>query len=336
MMDWTDRHCRYFLRQFAPGVLLYTEMITAAAIQHGNRDQLLGHSPEEHPLAAQLGGSDPAMLALAAREAADRGYVEINLNCGCPSDRVSAGAFGACLMLVPQRVAECVAAMRAVVDVPVTVKLRIGVVDRQAVGSAAALQAMQRFDAEDFDALLAFSQTVVAAGAQALIVHARKAVLGGLSPHENRTVPPLHHAVVARLRAAMPSVPVILNGGLRTVETVTSALQGVDGVMIGREAYHRPWLLAELQQWLQPGFEPPSTLELLERMRSYAHTQSGPWHAAAGDHTPHAGLAVGAAGCARHAASAFVAGAAGHGVDALFDRARELAGQVTENFENRS
>jgi tRNA-dihydrouridine synthase A len=247
MMDWTDRHCRYFLRQFSPDVLLYTEMITAAALLHGDAKRLLAYDLREHPLALQLGGSEPKALAQAAKMGADAGYLEINLNCGCPSDRVSAGAFGACLMLDAARVAECVEAMAAAVSVPVTVKLRIGVVSDTRAQDRPRREAMLRFDEADFDSLAAFCRQQVAAGASALIVHARKAVLGGLTPHENRTVPPLRYDVVQILKRALPKVPVILNGGLRTAESIIAALTQFDGVMVGREAYHRPWLLTQLQ-----------------------------------------------------------------------------------------
>src|SRR5579863_7289992 len=198
MMDWTDRHCRYFLRGFAPDVLLYTEMITAAAIVRGNRARLLRFDPEEHPLALQLGGSEPRELARAARAGEEAGYDEINLNCGCPSERVASGAFGACLMREPALVAECVAAMRAAVRVPVTVKMRIGVVTasaRQAAGVVA------DFTEQDFEALRGFIAALHAAGCQVAIVHARKAVLDGLSPKENREIPPLRYEVVRRLKS---------------------------------------------------------------------------------------------------------------------------------------
>src|SRR6516162_5940131 len=196
MMDWTDRHCRFFLRGFSPHILLYTEMITAAAILRGDRRRLLAYDPEEHPIALQLGGSEPRDLAAAARAGEEAGYDEINLNCGCPSDRVANGAFGACLMLEPERVAECVAAMRAVVRVPVTVKMRIGVVTataREAPGAVA------RFEPCEFDALCRFTAAVHSAGCAVAIVHARKAVLGGVSPRENREIPPLRYEVVRHL-----------------------------------------------------------------------------------------------------------------------------------------
>jgi tRNA-dihydrouridine synthase A len=217
----------------------------------------------------QLGGSDPAQLALAARIAQDAGYVEINLNCGCPSDRVAAGAFGACLMLRPALVAECVAAMKQAVDVPVTVKYRVGVVDEQLRCGASARDAASGFDDADLARLSAFTSAIVDAGADRLVVHARKAVLGGLSPHENRTVPPLRMAVVAILRSQFPGHGIVVNGGLRTCEQVMAELRRFDGVMIGREAYHRPMLLAELQAALYP--EPaPTAAAVLVAMREYA------------------------------------------------------------------
>ena len=268
MMDWTDRHCRFFLRGFSPAMLLYTEMINARAVVRGDRVRLLAFDPEEHPLALQLGGSEPAELAAAARAGEEAGYDEINLNCGCPSERVASGAFGACLMLEPERVAECVAAMRAVVRVPVTVKMRIGVVTATAREVPGALA---RFEERDFDALRRFITTVRAAGCAVAIVHARKAVLGGLSPRENREIPPLRYDVVRRLKAVLPAVPVVVNGGLRDARAVIAALDWCDGVMLGREAYHRPFVLAELQQALQsPGDPLPTRAALIERMQRYA------------------------------------------------------------------
>ncbi len=284
MMEWTDRHCRFFLRLFSPHTRLYTEMIHAAAILRGDASRLLRFSPAEQPLAIQLGGSEPARLAAAARIAEDAGYAEVNLNCGCPSDRVRAGAFGACLMLQPLLVAECVGAMKRAVDIPVTVKFRIGVVDRDAAGGgAAALRRGQDFDAVDEAALAGFAAAVRDAGADVLVVHARKAVLGGLSPHENRTVPPLRADVVASLRHKLADmarargeapVPVILNGGLRTCEQLLGALEVFDGVMIGREAYHRPQLLGELHRALYPHEPaPPGVTQVLEAMRDYARRE---------------------------------------------------------------
>ena len=272
MMDWTDRHCRYFLRGFSPGALLYTEMITAAAIVRGDARRLLAFDPEEHPLALQLGGSEPRELAAAARAGEEAGYDEINLNCGCPSDRVASGAFGACLMRQPARVADCVAAMRAAVAIPVTVKMRIGVVSgtrEQARG------ALSRFDESDFEALHGFVSQVRDAGCQVAIVHARKAVLGGLSPKDNREIPPLHYDVVRRLKQHFVELPVIVNGGFRTAAGVLDALTWCDGVMLGREAYHRPFVLSDLQRTLAgaASFEQPTREALLERMARYAQRQ---------------------------------------------------------------
>ncbi|HWZ61541.1 MAG TPA: tRNA dihydrouridine(20/20a) synthase DusA [Steroidobacteraceae bacterium] len=270
MMDWTDRHCRYFLRGFAPDVLLYTEMITAAAIVRGDRARLLAFDPEEHPVALQLGGSEPRELALAARAGEQAGYDEINLNCGCPSERVASGAFGACLMLEPARVADCVAAMRAAVRLPVTVKMRIGVVSSRR-GGAAAVSAVTE---QDFESLCAFVALLRAAACDLVIVHARKAVLGGLSPKQNREIPPLRYDVVQRLKAQFPALPLIVNGGLRDPKAVLAALTWCDGVMLGREAYHRPFVLSELHRALAPDAPaPPTRAALLERMARYSERQ---------------------------------------------------------------
>jgi tRNA-dihydrouridine synthase A len=273
MMDWTDRHCRFFLRGFSPDALLYTEMITSAAIVRGDARRLLAFDPEEHPVALQLGGSDPGELAAAARAGEAAGYDEINLNCGCPSDRVASGAFGACLMREPARVSDCVAAMRAAVSIPVTVKMRIGVVSgkREEVRGA-----LSRFDDADFEALYAFVSQVRDAGCEVAIVHARKAVLGGLSPKDNREVPPLRYDVVRRLKRDFADLTVIVNGGFRTPQSVVEALTWCDGVMLGREAYHRPSVLSELQRMLRgsaPFAEPSSREALLERMARYAQRQ---------------------------------------------------------------
>ena len=276
MMDWTDRHCRYFLRGFAPGTLLYTEMITTGAILRGDREKLLRFDSEEHPVALQLGGSDPADLANAARIGAAMGYDEINLNCGCPSDRVHSGAFGACLMKKPALVADCVSAMRAAVAIPVTVKLRIGVVDGEELGGGgpsrreSAREAAARFGHTERAALEEFVDGIVAAGCNAVIVHARKAVLGAWSPRDNREIPPLRYDVVRELKSRIAPVPVILNGGLRTPEQAVSELAWADGVMLGREAYHRPMLLAELSK--SEG-ESPSRIAMLERMTRYARRE---------------------------------------------------------------
>jgi len=270
MMDWTDRHCRYFLRGFSADVLLYTEMITAAAILRGDRARLLKFDPEEHPLALQLGGSEPHELAAAARAGEQAGYDEINLNCGCPSERVASGAFGACLMREPARVAECVAAMSAAVQLPVTVKMRIGVV----TATGARDQAVAHYGEGDFEALCNFVAAVREAGCQVAIVHARKAVLGGLSPKDNRQVPPLRYDVVQRLKQAFPSLPIVVNGGLRDAHAVRAALGWCDGVMLGREAYHRPWVLAELRQALAPDAPPaPARAALIERMARYCERE---------------------------------------------------------------
>ncbi len=226
MMDWTDRHCRFFHRLMTRRALLYTEMVTTGAVIHGDRQRLLGFDPAEHPIALQLGGSEPAALAESARIGEGFGYGEINLNVGCPSDRVQEGRFGACLMLEPRLVADSVAAMKAAVKVPVTVKCRIGVDDQ---------------DPEEV--LFAFAAQVKEAGADALIVHARKAWLNGLSPKENREVPPLDYAIVHRLKAAHPDWPVVLNGGLASLEQARDNLGALDGVMLGRAAYQEPWRL---------------------------------------------------------------------------------------------
>lgn len=271
MMDWTDRHCRYFLRGFSPHVLLYTEMITAAAILRGNRERLLAFDPEEHPVALQLGGSEPGELAAAAKAGEEAGYDEINLNCGCPSDRVASGAFGACLMLEPARVADCVAEMRAHVSVPVTVKMRVGVVS---AAGRQARDAVAKFDEADFEALHEFVRSVRDAGSAVAIVHARKAVLGGLSPKDNREIPPLRYDVVKRLKLAFPGLPFVVNGGFRDAAAVNEALSWSDGVMLGREAYHRPFVLAEVDRALHRGLPAvPLREELLDRMARYAARQ---------------------------------------------------------------
>jgi tRNA-dihydrouridine synthase A len=329
MMDWTDRHCRFFLRQFSPRTLLYTEMITAAAILRGDRARLLQFSAAEQPVALQLGGSNPADLASAARAGEDAGYREINLNCGCPSDRVSSGAFGACLMETPGVVAECVSAMCAAVSIPVTVKMRIGVVNRHCDPALDASAAMLRFDDLDFEHLVGFTRQIVAAGSVAVIVHARKAVLGGLSPHDNRTVPPLRYDVVQRLRTQVPGTPVILNGGMREVAPMVEALLWCDGVMIGREAYHRPWLLSELHQALFPEdrFARPGAGQVLDAMRDYARVE-----VAAGTRlsaiTRHMlGLLTGRPGAKAFRQLLSLEAQRGLPVDELFSRARELVPQ---------
>ena len=229
MMDWTDRHCRAFHRTLSREALLYTEMVTSAAIKHGRRAELLDFSACEQPVALQLGGSDPVELALAAKIGEEWGYREINLNVGCPSDRVQSGQFGACLMATPQLVADCVNAMGAAVNIPVTVKCRIGI------------------DAQSEDEPLDhFIQTVKRAGCTTFIIHARKAWLSGLSPKENREIPPLNYPRVHRLKRENPELEIILNGGLETLQQAELHMPHVDGVMLGRAAYHTPFLLAEV------------------------------------------------------------------------------------------
>jgi tRNA-dihydrouridine synthase A len=223
MMEWTDRHCRFFHRLLTRRALIYTEMLTTAAILRGDRERLLGFDAFEHPVALQLGGSDPQALSASARIGEDFGYDEINLNAGCPSDRVQEGRFGACLMAEPALVADCVAAMKAIVNIPVTVKCRIGIDDQ-----------------DPDQALFSFAEAVKEAGADALIVHARKAWLKGLSPRENRDVPPLDYSIVHRLKAAHPNFAIVLNGGIANLEQAQDQLTKVDGVMMGRAAYQEP------------------------------------------------------------------------------------------------
>ncbi|MFQ5635380.1 MAG: tRNA dihydrouridine(20/20a) synthase DusA [Gammaproteobacteria bacterium] len=230
MMDWTDRHCRYFFRLLTPGAMLYTEMVTDEAVLRGDRERLLAHDPAEHPVALQLGGSDPRRLADATRIAGDYRYDEVNLNIGCPSDRVRSGRFGACLMADPERVAECIGAMREATVSPVTVKTRIGIDDR-----------------DDYAFLERFVRIVAAAGCDRFIVHARKAILEGLTPKQNRSVPALRYDIVYRLKREFPELTVILNGGIQSSDAVGAHLELVDGVMIGRKAYADPWFLTELQ-----------------------------------------------------------------------------------------
>ena len=253
MMDWTDRHCRVFHRILSRQALLYTEMVTTGAVIHGDRERLLGFSRQEHPVAVQLGGSNPADLAKAARICADLGYDEINLNVGCPSDRVQEGRFGACLMAEPALVGECVAAMKAAVAIPVTVKCRIGIDDQTPE-----------------EALEALTQAVVAAGVDALTVHARKAWLKGLSPKENRDVPPLDYDLVYRLKASRPELPVAINGGIRTPDAWRAHLAHVDGVMIGREAYQNPEILLAVDPLLHGEAAPVADgFEAIEAMAPY-------------------------------------------------------------------
>jgi len=256
MMDWTDRHCRYFMRLLAPSVGLYTEMVTAQAIRFGDAERLLAFDASEHPVALQLGGSDPGMMAEAARTGEAFGYDEININVGCPSDRVQSGQFGACLMASPGVVADCIRAMRSAVSAPVTVKTRIGIDDR-----------------EDYGFLRAFVDETAAAGCTTFIVHARKAILEGLSPKENRSIPPLVYERVYRLKADCPSLTIVLNGGVTSVEECEGHLANVDGVMIGRAAYNRPWFLTELEQAFGEGPVPRSRRDVVEAMLPYMEDQ---------------------------------------------------------------
>jgi tRNA-dihydrouridine synthase A len=253
MMDWTDRHCRVFHRLMTRRARLYTEMLTSGAILHGDRRRLLAFDASEHPVALQLGGSSPADLALSAKIGEDFGYDEINLNVGCPSDRVKDGRFGACLMAEPELVAECVAAMKRAVRIPVTVKCRIGI------------------DQQDPEAALdTLARGVVAAGTDALIVHARKAWLSGLSPKQNRDIPPLDYGRVYRLKATLPDVPVIINGGIGSIEEAREHLAHVDGVMLGRAAYQEPWRLLTVDSEVFGETAPQATMkDVFEAMMPY-------------------------------------------------------------------
>ena len=258
MMDWTDRHCRYLHRLLTREALLFTEMVTSAAIVHGDAVRHLRFDPAEQPVALQLGGSDPAELARATRIADDFGYAEINLNVGCPSDRVQSGRFGACLMAEPDLVADCVRAMLDVTDRPVTVKCRIGIDDQ---------------DTEE--SLDRFADAMVVAGVDALYVHARKAWLKGLSPKENRTIPPLDYDRVHRLRARLAPLPVMINGGLETLEAAEAEMAHMDGVMLGRAAYHSPMLLAEVDRRFFGAATEPVTLEaVMQAMADYADREA--------------------------------------------------------------
>ena len=258
MMDWTDRHCRYFHRVLAPSALLYTEMVTTGAILHGDRERLLGFNEEEHPLALQLGGSDPADLAECARIAQAYGYDEVNLNVGCPSDRVQRGRFGACLMLEPGLVKDCIAAMRDAVDIPVTVKTRLGV--------------DQHYSYSYFSD---FVNEVSGSGCSIFIIHARKAWLTGVSPKENREVPELRYDWAYQLKAERPDLQIVLNGGVTTVEEVKQHLQQLDGVMLGRAAYQSPWVLAECQLEIFDSPGVPDREAAVLAMTEYARRQVG-------------------------------------------------------------
>ncbi|MBA5605205.1 tRNA dihydrouridine(20/20a) synthase DusA [Duganella sp. FT3S] len=257
MMDWTDRHCRVFHRQITRHTWLYTEMVTTGALVYGDVERHLRFSEEEHPVALQLGGSDPADLAVSAKKGQDWGYDEINLNCGCPSERVQKGAFGACLMAEPQLVADCVKAMRDAVTIDVTVKHRIGI-----------------NDTESYDFVRDFVGTVADAGCRTFIVHARNAILKGLSPKENREIPPLKYEYAYRLKRDFPDFEILINGGIKTEAEIDLHLQHVDGVMLGREAYHNPFMMAGFdQRYYGDTAERPTREQVLAAMVPYIEAQ---------------------------------------------------------------
>ncbi len=256
MMEWTDRHCRQFHRLLSPTARLYTEMISTGALLHGPRERLLTFSAQQHPVALQLGGADPRDLALCARHGADAGFDEINLNVGCPSDRVRHARIGACLMREPALVAECVEAMRAEVEVPITIKCRTGV------------------DADDdYDFLARFVETIADAGCEVFIVHARKAILSGLTPAQNRTIPPLDWTRVCRLKQDFPNLTIVVNGGIDSADVAVEQLDRVDGVMLGRAVYHNPWLLTELEQRLFGTAAPGSRHAVLRQLLPYVEVE---------------------------------------------------------------
>ncbi|MEW8374915.1 MAG: tRNA dihydrouridine(20/20a) synthase DusA [Candidatus Thiodiazotropha sp.] len=258
MLDWTDRYCRYFLRLISKHAVLYTEMVTTGALLHGNRSRFLDFDPSEHPLALQLGGSDPQALAECAKMGSQWGYDEINLNVGCPSDRVQSGRFGACLMITPELVADCVKAMRDRVAIDVTVKHRIGVDER-----------------DSYQELCDFVGTVAEAGCEIFIVHARKAWLQGLSPKQNREIPPLSYATVHRLKRDFPRLEVIINGGITRLDQAMEQLERVDGVMIGHEAYHNPWILAEADRLIFGQSQSPLTrLQVVESLIPFVEQET--------------------------------------------------------------
>jgi tRNA-dihydrouridine synthase A len=257
MLDWSDRHCRYFHRLLSKNALLYTEMVTTGALIHGNTQRFLQFNAEEHPVALQLGGSNPNDLAICARMAEESGYDEVNLNVGCPSDRVQNGRFGACLMVEPQLVGDCIAAMQAVVKIPVTVKSRIGIDER-----------------DSYEELTQFIDTVSKAGCETFIIHARKAWLKGLSPKENREIPPLCYETVFQLKRDFPQLEIVINGGITTLEQSSELLNHVDGVMLGREVYQNPYLLAEVDMVLF-GDDVPilSRKQVIDALLPYIQTQ---------------------------------------------------------------
>lgn len=312
MMDWTDRHCRAFHRALSGHALLYTEMVTADAVMRGDRTKLLGFDPVEQPVALQLGGSEPEKLAEAARIGEAFGYIEINLNVGCPSERVQSGAFGACLMREPDLVADCLSAMREVVSVPVTVKHRIGVDDD-----------------EPRDRLFGFVETLAKAGTSLFVVHARKALLKGLSPKENREIPPLDYALVEELKRAHPELTIVLNGGIASLDEAEAQLRWADGVMLGRAAYHEPALLLDVDARIfgeadaQVGQSLERRLEAARAYRGYVAqrlAEGVPLHAM----TRHMlGLFSGLPGARRwrRTLSENAPGAKGAGAIAVYDRA---------------
>lgn len=256
MMDWTDRHCRYFHRLLAPHVRLYTEMVTTGALIHGDRERFLRFDPTEHPVAIQLGGSDPEQLTRCAQFAQSAGFDEINLNVGCPSDRVQSGRFGVCLMREPEVVRDCLAAMAEAVEIPVTIKTRLGV-----------------DELENYDYFRQFVETVSESGVKVFLVHARKAWLQGLSPRENREIPPLRYNWVHKLKQERPDLIVAVNGGIADLDAVSDQLQHVDGVMIGRAAYQNPWLLTAIERTLiNPDWQ-PGQAEIIRQMMEYVDEQ---------------------------------------------------------------
>ncbi len=257
MMDWTNRHCRFFHRLISGRALLYSEMVTTGALIHGDHHHFLQFNPAEHPLALQLGGSSPRELAVCAKMAENYGYDEVNLNVGCPSDRVQNGRFGACLMAEPYLVADCVAAMTKAVSIPITVKSRIGIDDR-----------------DSYPELVHFIATIAAAGCKTFIIHARKAWLSGLSPKQNRDVPPLRYEIIYQLKHDFPELKIVLNGGITSLDQAEEILQRVDGVMVGREAYHNPYLLAEVDRRLFGENHPNlSRQEIIVQLIPYIHDQ---------------------------------------------------------------
>jgi tRNA-dihydrouridine synthase A len=257
MLAWTDRYYRYFARLITKHTLLYTEMVTTGALLHGNRERFLKFDPSEHPVALQLGGSDPSDLAVCSRMAEDAGFDEVNLNVGCPSDKVQSGSFGACLMLEPGLVAECIDSMQQAVSIPVTMKHRIGI-DQD----------------ESYETLYHFVDRVSQTGCRSFIVHARNAWLQGLSPKENREIPPLHYETVHRLKSDFPQLEIIINGGIKSLDAAREQLQHLDGVMIGREAYQNPWMLADADRMIFGDNHPiPSRHEIVEQLMPFVQDE---------------------------------------------------------------